>query len=135
MTDPTSSLPMISSKAASRPEAAQDSLDVLTPGAGDDSQPNAAAELPDQFLDAGINPGRVTEHADRERLLLAHPAVDVAVGDLLDRQQVAEELPVVHVGRSGRDLVGNLPAQGRERPLPGRDMMVLGVGDHSVKIQ
>ena len=52
-----------------------------------------------------------------------------------DRQQVAEELPVVHFGRSGRDLVGNLPAEGRKRPLPGHDMMVLGVGDHPVKIQ
>ena len=86
-------------------------------------------------MDARINPGRIPEHADRERLLLAHPAVDVAVGDLLGRQQVAEELPVVDLGGSGRNLVGNLPAQRHKRPLPGRDMMVLGVGDHPVKIE
>ena len=49
-----------------------------------------------------------------EGLFLADPALDVAVGDLLLGEQLAEEFPVVDLGGPGRHLVGNLPSQGHQ---------------------
>ena len=51
------------------------------------------------------------------------------------REEIAEEFPVVDLGGPGRHLVGDLPSQGHQGPLPGGDVMVLGVGDHSIEIE
>src|SRR5206468_11033978 len=77
----------------------------------------------------------IADQADRERLLLADPARDVAVGDPLAREEIAEEFPVVGLGGPGRHLVGNLPSECHQGPLPRGDVMILGVGDHSIEIE
>ena len=113
----------------------QHGLDVLPPGSRDDGQPDPTAELFNQLDDARVKPGRITQHQDRQGLFFSDPSVDLTAHDSLSREQFAEELPVIHLGGTSRHFVGNLPAKGGEGPLPGGDMVILGVGYDSVEIE
>ncbi len=113
----------------------QDGLDVLAPGAGDDRQADASLELPDQFDHARVNPWRSRQQADRERLLAADPFFDLDGRDAAAGEQVLDELTVVDLRRGCRHEIGHLPAEGRERPLPGRDVKVFRVGDHAIEVE
>ena len=85
--------------------------------------------------DSRIESGRILEHLHREHLLAANPFVDLVRGDPALGEELGQEFAVVDLRRPGRHLVGDLPSHDGKRPLPGGDVMVVGVRDHAVEIE
>ena len=113
----------------------QDGLDILTPCARDDGQAGSSLKALDQFDDSRKEPRSIPEQLHGQRLLAAHPFVDLAIGDSAVGKKLGQELAVVDLGRPCRHFFGDLPSHDGKRPLPGGDVMVVGVRDHAVEIE
>src|SRR5262249_38655215 len=107
------------------PRGFEDRLDVLTAGAGNYRQADAAAQLAEQLGYARIQPRRVLEHAHGQELFPIYPFIDLVGIETALREQLGEELTVVNLRRPGRNIIGDLPAEDSERALPGGDVMVV----------
>ena len=70
-----------------------------------------------------------------EDLLAPDPLLDLVRRDAAAGEEIPEELAVIDVGRSHRDVVGHLPSHDAERPLPRGDVVVLGVRDDTIEIE
>ena len=135
LADVTSSLAMIVSKASAMPADPRTVWTFSRQVPDTTASRDAPLELSDERRDSRVETRRAPHHLDGQRLLAPHPFVDLDARDAPLAEEIGQEDPVVDFGRSSRHLIGHLPSQRGQGPLPGGDVMVVGFRDHTVEIE